>query len=851
LKPHLPSLPRLHAARHDAARGDEISWTSLVRTARISYAFQALVAIVLLLPPQLRDMLAAMTETHDLRAWIAFPASMAIFGLSSWYWARASISARFDLPDTARCWDDAVDAGRAGHRPFIRHAPLHIVPQAPIPIAGLTGLLLAWESRAWLLGLATLACLLAVWFLVNHRQAIRAWLHLAVLGHTMHLDDMLNLENPELRSTYSVRLWLRRVPYRFAKIMQRAPSGVWPASILLGLSMFTFTATGLASAFPAEAPNDWRNLIWTVWHGPTPVLLGCALMIGPFTVLSFVLDGWRMSVWIRDAPLGLGRPPLILGTLLAGIILPNASALHGLRTIPGPLPRRPTLEEHWAAWQATCGADTRPVVVAISGGAARAALWGSAVLAQIDRAAQEAGGQAAEGQEAGGQALWGRNTGSGKAGRGKAGGGKAAIYAISTISGGSLGAAAYLAARAGDPPPGLGRLGRGGPGTESSAEADPPPAGPAHAGAGDPANCQLSPDAAARFEPYAKTLDASDAIGPLLAGFVFSDVPRGLFGWVPALAGAPLRGGDRAAALERAFEANAARAARRAGLPALALNAPYLSLSGPGMPLWLGVGTARDTGARVLVSPIASEATASGGAYPGPIPPGRVSPGSVMPGGGQWPFRGAADLLGQLGADLPISTAINATARAPFLEPSGTAPARSATGHGLVLIDGGYYDQSGMETALEVADWLRARGASPIVVAANANGDGSELGDGPGAVEPLDVVHCGDDPFRPDVSPAITDTAEALAPIIGLNEARAGHVDALLRRARDLWCAPHQSFFHFYLGARGSEPVPLNWVLSQRMADFVWRSAAPEGLRLALVLKKTGGLGGMAHLPQP
>jgi hypothetical protein len=758
-------LPHLHAARHDAARGDEISWTSLVRTARVSYAFQVLVAVVLLLPPQLRDMLSALTETGDLRAWLAFPASMAVFGLLSWYWARASISARFDLPDTARCWDDAVDAGRAGHRPFIRHAPLHIVPQAPIPIAGVTGLLLAGESRAWLLGLTTLACLLVVWLLVRWRQPIRAFLHRALLGHTMHLEGALNLENPKLRSTYSVRLFLARVPYRFAKIIERAPSGPWPASILLGLSMLAFTATLLASAYPAEAAGDWRNLVWTIWHGPTPVLLGCALMIGPFTVLSFVLDGWRMSVWIRDAPLGLGRPPLILGTLLAGIILPNTTALHGIRTIPGPLPARPTLAQHWAAWQAACGADTRPVVVAISGGAARAALWGSAVMAQIDRAAY---------------------------------GQKAAIYAVSTISGGSLGAAAYLSARAAQP---------GVP-------------------AGDPAACRLAPGSAARFEAYAKTLDASDSIGPLMAGFVFSDVPRGLFGWIPALMGAPMRGGDRAAALERSFEANAARGVRRSGLAARPLNAPYLSLAGPGMPLWLGVGTARDTGARVLVSPVSW-----GGGH------------------GPWPFRGAADLLGQLDADLPISTAINATARAPFLEPSGSAPAQRATGHGLVLIDGGYYDQSGMETALEVADWLRAQGARPIVVAANANGEGNQLGEGPQAVEPLDVVHCGTDPFQPDVSPVITSTSEAIAPIIGLNQARAGHVDALLRRARDAWCEPQQAFFHFYLGAVGAEPVPLNWVLSQRMADHVWRSAAPEGARLESILNKTGlnktgGLGG-------
>jgi hypothetical protein len=738
-----PHLPHLGPAAHDTGRRDEISWISLIRTARVSYAFQGLVAAGLLLPPQMRDMLAALTETHDARAWAAFPASMAVFGFLSWYWARATLSARFDLPDTSHCWDDAVDAGRAGHRPFIRHAPLHIVPQAPIPIAGVTGLLLAWQSGAYVLGVTTLACLLLVWLGVNRRHTIKArirrlakaWLPAIAGGGDMPPEECLELENPRLRSTYSIRLWALRAPYRVWKILQRAPSGIWPASLLLALSVFTFTVTALASWYPASRPDDARNLIWTVWHGPTPVLLGCALMIGPFSVLSFMLDGLRLSVWIRDAPLGLERPPVILALLLAGLLGPNTVTLHALRVVDAPQAPRPSLAAHWAAWQAACGPRTRPVVVAISGGAARAALWGSAVLAQIDRASE---------------------------------GGHAAIYAISSVSGGSLGAATYLSARAGLP----------------------------HGG------CALPAAEADAFERYAKTLDASDAIGPLLAGFVLSDVPRGLFGWLPAMLGAPMRGGDRAAAIERAFEANAVRAARRAGLPATTLDRPFLSLAGPGMPLWLGQATARDTGGRVLISPVR---------FGTPVTT-------------DWPFQGASDLLAELGADIPISTAINATARFPFLEPSAVAPAGRARGHGLTLIDGGYYDQSGLETALELADWLRARGADPIVVAATGSGYGNALGVQAGGPSD-DIVRCGGGVFRPDQPPPFGAMSDALAPLIGLYQARAGHVDTLLRRARAAWCAPKQAFFHFYLGARGAEPVPLNWVLSRDMAAHVWRSA--------------------------
>jgi hypothetical protein len=569
---------------------------SLIRTARVAYAFQALVAAALLLPPQMRDMLAALSETRDLLAWVSFPASMAVFGFLCWYWARATLSARFDLPDTRRAWDQAVACGQHGSRPFVRNAPLHIVPQAPIPIAGVTGLLLALQSGAAGLGVATLACLLAVWFLVDHRRRIRGWLRRTLLRHHHFIDEALPRETVRLRSTYNARIWLQRAPFRLRKIMQRAPGGTGPAAGLLALSVGTFLVTALASYFPATRQDDARNLIWTVWHGPTPVLLGCALMVGPMSVLSFVLDGLRLSVWVRAAPVCCSRPPAIAALLFMTTVAPGFVALHAVRTVAGPLPARPALPAHWQAWQAACGPGTRPIVVAISGGAARAAVWGAAVLAEIDRVA---------------------------AGR------HAAIYALSTVSGGSLGAASYLSARA--TLPGL---------------------------------CALSPAMQAPFATYAKALGAADSIGPLLAGAVLSDVPRALFGWLPEMLGAPMRGGDRAAAIERSFEANAVHAAHKAGMSPMPLDAPYLSLAGPGMPLWIGVATEQETGGPVLLLPVH--------------------------GGLDWPFDGAADLLAQLGADVPISTAVNATARFPFLEPVGIAPSLRFSGQGLELIDGGY-----------------------------------------------------------------------------------------------------------------------------------------------------------------
>jgi hypothetical protein len=708
----------------------------------VPYAFQAFVAAGLLLPPQMRDMLAALTETRSVAEAAAFPISMAIFGFLCWYWARAALSARFDLPDTRRAWDAAVQAGRHGGRPFIRNGPLHIVPQAPIPIAGLTGLVLALQSDVLALGVATLVLLLVIWFLVDRRRTIRAWLRRVLFPQRDFPETALPPETPLLRSTYSLKIFLRRAPYRFGKLLERAPSGPWPAGLLLAGSVLVFAVTATASYLPARHLHDPRNLIWIMFSGPTPLLLGCALMVGPLSALAFVVDGFRPALWIREAPIGLSRPPVISTFVVAALLMPGVVSLHALRVVPGPLPRRPSLPAYWAGWQAACGHGTRPIVVALSGGADRAAVFSAAVLAQVD--AQAAGQDAA-------------------------------IFGLSTISGGSLGAALYLSAR-------LPQV--------------------AH---GNAASCRLDPAVTSRFAGYVREAGAGDGIGPLLAGVVLSDVPRALFGWIPALLGVDLRGGDRAAALERAFEANADRAASHVRLPAMRLDAPYLSLSGGGMPLWIGQATERDSGTRALVIPV------RGG------------------GAADWPFQGADDVLAQLGADMPISTAVNATARFPFLEPSGAAPSLLHRTQGLSLIDGGYYDNSGLETAQELADWLRAQGADPILVVATGSGYGHGLNSAGVTTVDDDIIRCGSAQFRPDQPHLAATAADILAPFVGLNQARAGHVDALMRRAKAAYC--DGGFFHFYLGALGGEPVPLNWVLSRKMADHILVSAglAPPG----------------------
>lgn len=725
-----------------------ISFGSLLRTARAPYAILALAALALLLPPQMRDMLAALGDSGPA-ALLVFAAAIASLGFLCWYWARAAISARFDLPDTDIAWRAIIRAAERGERADIRAAALILVPQAPIPLSGLLGLGIAIGSDAPGTGAAVLSLVLVVWALVIRRRELHRLLW-RILWPARRLGrERLPPEDPRLAPTGHLPSFLARAPHRLRVLLRRAPSGSFAASALLGLSMGVFILTAIVSFFPAADSEDPRNRIWTLFSGPTPALLGAALSVGPMTAIAFVCDGLRLRFSFRGAPFGLARPPVMTLLLLATAITPLLVPLHAVRVAPGPLPPRQTLGARLAAWQAACGRQTRPIVVAVSGGAARSALWAASVMAQLDAVSAAGDG---------------------------AGGGRAAIFAISSVSGGSLGSAAYLAVRAAAPP-------------------------------GD---CRLDPSRHAAFGDYARTGLAADAIGPLLAGFVLSDLPRSLLGGAAAVLGGNLRGGDRAAAIERAFERNLRLAARAAALPAWDLQTPSLRLAArPDLPVWFANATDRDSGARAIISPLQPEPQAR-----------------------RWPLRGAIDLLGVLGADMPASTAADVTARFPYIAPSAEiGPDRAP--RSLVAIDGGYYDDSGLETALELTDWLRAQGTAPILVAASGAGAGAGLGEGMGmeAAAPAmeTMLRCGGTEAAPAMRRARL-LAEIIAPLAGVYEARSAHVQALLRRAAAGYCASPagQSFFHFYLGAKGQTPVPLNWVLSAPFAWHVWRSAGQE-----------------------
>ena len=194
---------------------------------------------------------------------------------------------------------------------------------------------------------------------------------------------------------------------------------------------------------------------------------------------------------------------------------------------------------------------------------------------------------------------------------------------------------------------------------------------------------------------------AGDALGPLLGGWLLNDIPRSGFDPIAAairwVTGRRPNGGDSAEAIEHGFE-DLWRTRARNPPPSGRLNGighscrystPKPGNYRRGMPLWFANGTDATTGNRVITTPI--------------LAPDRADSRSP------WPFRGARDFHTLMAADVPIATAINNTARFPYLEPFGEMLPVGGKKQVGSLVDGGYFENEGLQTALDLAEWLAAQ----------------------------------------------------------------------------------------------------------------------------------------------
>jgi hypothetical protein len=806
-------------AQHSGGREH---WGSIVWHARASVLVFLLSAVALILPPQVQDMLSSLADFDDfaLEGWLhalGFHFAMILIAAGLWYWARAVLLAWYRLPDNPDVHDrlrGALAQPPGGDADTERTIfAFDFVPRAMALGTALVALIACWRSDKPLQALIALAWGAGLYWLLKNRHALQARYGLVQTGE--------KTRRPERESLLGT-IW-----QRLLELLDYAPLGRSIAVWTLLIPVALFAASAATGFWPHSI--EWKTYFARLLPGPSVALFLFGMSVAPLSAITYCFDRATRHFTLFGRRFAVRHVPALLILFLLMGTATTWMNLHALRIAEGgPIaPKdRASLAVLFKRWADVCEPGTgpvQPVIVAVSGGASRAGMWAGRVLDVVDENLRRSGSKSAS------------------------------IFAISSVSGGSYGTAVYESMRAG----------------LSNRRA-----------AGATGNCFV-PDAHAdeRTQAEIEALRA-DAIGPALAGALLGDMPRALAAYIakPALwvyhlihklgpgedRIALLRGNDRAEALEGAFERNW----RLNGIDTIkafaetpvGLEEPYLSLFYTAknrprgdVPLWITNGTNVQTGDRLITVPFdlnketfctakrdkaPDKASSAGGTWYGadakPDPKAwrlLCAPNQAFFWYEMGPFYSAYDALGLLKADVPISTALDNTSRFPFLSPSGelTPPVDpgAAKEHDAQIIDGGYFENEGVESAMEIARWLRTYGKAligrpvyPIIVQATADAD-------PGKKE-REIPRCANRlPPNPDVADASSRASQFLVPMIGLASVRGGHSRAFLREALDNFCdeGGQQAFFHFYLYDAPDFDVPLNWSLSEKVADYIWNGA--------------------------
>lgn len=534
---------------------------------------------------------------------------------------------------------------------------------------------------------------------------------------------------------------------------------------------------------------------------PQPALTGGQLRVMVFWIaLSFAL-----AALLQAAPVAAGRvlgapsiALLALGSLclffsLALVLLPRTLGwpslvvpalvsafgvayfdpyrpLAGLALRTGPEPR-PELAAHFAQWQqrrAADGADAPVIIVAAEGGGVRAAVWTALALARLDDATCGAFGRR--------------------------------VYAISGVSGGSLGAAFYVAQRAEAAAMGP-RVAAPASATVLTASAPPaasatpaPPTAPAQTpGASAHRPCGTEGSSAST---QALHFFRHDFISPVLGAYLFGDLMRQfpVANFLPGGRGAVLEGTweqDWAAVLDRGDAARPNRFAQ-----------PFLDLyrgdALHALPLLFLNATTVEDGKRAIAAPVRAA------------------------------HVDAFDLFHEnlATAGLKLSTAVHNSARFPFVSPAGFIEQRAGEAPSTTLkpwgrvVDGGYFENAGAVTAREIVDQLAAaqggrRDNLHVLILSNAPRNPGErlchvnLQD---ATKPPQL--CRADPTKGDApeNAVLPDLSAPVQALLATREARGSLAKAELAQA----IGDAQRVHELYLSkwSHAYDDPPLGWFLS-------------------------------------
>ena len=476
-------------------------------------------------------------------------------------------------------------------------------------------------------------------------------------------------------------------------------------------------------------------------------------LVGPLGIIFLAASGWLAfgSIVLMYPTYRYRLPSLLLILLVLTTTFSFWNDNHRVRTLSdAPLDdERSTVVGHFAEWLEYRGpaiddrnGDYPVFIVAAEGGGIRAAYWTAAVLGGLQNADPRFGCH---------------------------------VFALSGVSGGSLGGAAFAADLADF--------------VETHALDCSTATPPADLGFG---------------QAHLDFLD-EDFLSPALAGMLYSDLAQRLLPTTGKLA-LP----DRATYLESAWEQEWAA---QPPIDSDRFANSFLDLWSSGkneynVPALFLNGTWVETGGRVVTA--------------------NLRPASEQ-------FVKLDDMLDVLQKDISLATAVHMSARFTYVSPAGTIETSNGERH---VVDGGYFENSGALTAAEIYQALhddcqtsekcrdRVRFVALIISnnPANPNGVGEfeerAVGD-PSECEQTGPTQTGNASGGGKGPPALRETLSPIVTLFATRMARGLHAEDRLRSAVGA-C----DTIRFQLRDTGQLKVPLGWVLSAETQQTIAEQAA-------------------------
>jgi len=520
------------------------------------------------------------------------------------------------------------------------------------------------------------------------------------------------------------------VPAKINALLRRAPEE----------PPLEFSVSGITRALLVVLGASWALLALFV---VSPVWLPQG--IGTLAIVLFAWSGWLVfGNFVLTCIPRMNRAPTLFLVLIAwAVAISSLNDNHRVREAgegAPTVPRGPGLREHFEKWIASSERGRDPkrrypvVIVAAEGGGIRAAYWTATLLAAIQER----------------EPSFARH-----------------VYAISGVSGGSVGAVAFDALLAQSPGAG-GKL------------------------------CDVLGKVETSLSRCTAHVLGEDFLSPTLAAFLFPDLVQRFLPF-------PVERFDRARALETSWED-----AWRKGMGNDRLAEPFDGL-------WKGDRTHRipslflngtwvETGKRMLASNLAVDVGI---------------------------FNDTADVFSFIDYPIAASTAAHLSARFTYVSPAGSLRKRNEKETAAHVVDGGYFENSGTATALDVLAALYGRGEKLNLdfVVVYVNND-------PGEEETSTA-----EPARPAPLRWLTELMSPIDALFNTRVARGTYSQSLTREFVEA-NAPdkRRRYFHFGLKQEKFAP-PLGWFLSaksRRSIDAQRREliqANPQFQELLAVLK--------------